>query len=256
MLHYRVDGAEDAPALVLLNSIGADLDMWRPQMPAFSEHFRVIRIDARGHGKSEVPPSPYSVEDCANDVLGLLEAVSVSRAHLCGISFGGMIAMWIAAHHPRLVERMVLVSTAARIGSKELWEERAETARADGMKALEPIVMSRFFTDVSLSADTAAVRSARATFLATSPIGYAATCLALRDADLTDVLSSISAPSLVIGAELDAPTPPSNAHELHSRIAGSRLKILGGAAHLCNLERPQEFNQVVTDFLLASTDDP
>jgi 3-oxoadipate enol-lactonase len=135
-LHYRVDGAADAPTLMLSNSLGTNLSMWEAQVPALSRHFRVLRYDSRGHGQSTVSPGPYSIAQLARDALVLLNALDLERAHFCGLSMGGMIAMWLAVHAPERIDRLVLCNTAPRIAPPELWNTRIETVRNGGMKAI------------------------------------------------------------------------------------------------------------------------
>ena len=117
-VHHRVDGPPDAPALLLINSLGADLSMWEPQIPALTARFRVIRYDARGHGRSPVPPGRYALADLGRDALGLLDRLGVARAHVCGLSLGGMTAMWLAAHAADRVDRLVLFCTSALLAER------------------------------------------------------------------------------------------------------------------------------------------
>src|ERR1700736_495666 len=126
---YRVDGPDGAPLLVLANSLGTTSAMWEPQLPVLSGRFRVVRYEHRGHGGTPAPPGPYTIEQLGGDVLDLLDAVGAERASLCGLSLGGMVAMWLAAHVPERVERLVLCGTAPQLPPADQWAARAATIR-------------------------------------------------------------------------------------------------------------------------------
>jgi 3-oxoadipate enol-lactonase len=248
-----VDGPHDAPPLVLSNSLGTDLHMWDRQAPDFSSVFRTVRYDARGHGRSDVPRGPYTMEDLGADVIGLLDALEIRRAHFCGVSLGGLIGLWVAAHRPERVDRAVFASTAARIGSPGLWEARARAVRDGGMESVADAVIDRFFSASFRARDPHAVRRIRDTLASTPPDGYTATCLALREEDLGRDLPRIRAPSLVVAGTADVATPLAEAERLHEGIGSSRLAILEGAGHLCNVEQPAAFNEAVVSFLTAAS---
>src|SRR5215218_569927 len=145
-LNYLIEGPEDAPVLVLANSLGTALGMWDDQAPALRERFRLLRYDHRGHGGSSVPPGPYEIEDLGRDVLALLDRLEVERVSFCGHSIGGMVGMWLASEAPERIERLVLCCTSAKFTPPEMWEERARTVRADGVGAIADAVVERWFT--------------------------------------------------------------------------------------------------------------
>jgi 3-oxoadipate enol-lactonase len=248
-LHCLVEGPEEAPAIAFLNSLGTDLRLWDPQVDALRTSFRTLRHDARGHGASDSPPGPYSIELLGTDVVGLLDALAIGRAHVCGISMGGLVAQWLAATHPERIKRAIFASTAIKIGSKDFWDERARAVEAGGMKAIRETVMQRFLTGSFRKASPRTARKVEAALESTPPDGYVASCLAVRDADLADTVGSIRAPSLIVAGAEDEATPPRDAEKLHERIAGSELVVLDDASHLCNLEQPERFNQAVLTFL-------
>jgi 3-oxoadipate enol-lactonase len=246
---YREEGHATGPPVVLLHAAGCDLRMWDPHISVLGDRFRLIRADARGHGGSDAPAPPYTVDLFGADVIALLDAVHVERAHIVGESLGGLVALWIAVHHPDRVERAVLSGTAARIGTAEGWQERADAVRAGGTDPITDLVMSRFFS-ASFRRDRPDVVGWFADVLRAQPRhGYEATCLALRDADLRDEVGAILAPSLILVGDQDASTPVSDAARLHEAIEGSRVLRLEGAGHLCSVERPGIFDDVVTRFL-------
>jgi 3-oxoadipate enol-lactonase len=248
-LHCRVEGPEEAPAIVFLNSLGSDLRMWDPQVEALRSSFRIVRHDNRGHGASDAPRSPYSIELLGGDVVSLLDTLEIERFHLCGVSMGGLVALWLAATHPERIERAVFASTAIKIGSKDFWDERVRAVEAGGMEAIRETVIQRFLTSSFREVNPRMARKVEATLESTPPHGYVASCLAVRDADLAGTVGSIRAPSLIIAGAEDVATPPSDAEKLHERIAGSELVVLDDASHLCNLEQPERFNHLVLEFL-------
>jgi 3-oxoadipate enol-lactonase len=248
-LAYRVDGADAEPALALLHSLGTDLRLWDAQAAALARDFRVVRPDFRGHGGSDVSREPVTVDRLGRDVLALLDYLSVERAHLCGLSLGGVVALWVAAHHPDRVGRLVLANTGARIGTAESWEARIRAVREGGMAALRDVVLARWLSADFRARHPEVVRLYADMLEATPAEGYVAACLALRDADLRGVAGTVRTPTLVIAGELDEATPPALSEALHAAIPGSELVVLPGAAHLSNVERPDEFTRALSRFL-------
>jgi 3-oxoadipate enol-lactonase len=238
-----------APALLLWNSLGTDLHMWDPQARALAGRFRVVRYDSRGHGRSDVPAGHYSLERLGHDLLALCDVLDIEQAHICGLSLGGQVALWLASHHPERVMRAVFADTAARIGTDTLWNQRIEMVRAGGMRAIRDAIVARFVSEPFRQLHPDVAERLGATMEATAPDGYVATCEALRDADLTASVSRIRAPSLIIVGALDVATPPTQAAALHDALAASELIILPAAAHLSNVEQPDTFTTHVLAFL-------
>jgi 3-oxoadipate enol-lactonase len=250
-LFHRFDGPERAPVLVLSNSLGTALEMWDPQMPAFTGRFRVLRYDTRGHGRSEVPSGPCSIAELGKDLLDLLDETGAGRVSFCGLSMGGMIGMWLGINAPDRVERLVLCNTSAQmIGTPELWQQRITLARTKGMTALAEGVIERWFTPEFRKRDPEAVEKVRKMLLATPGAGYAACCAAIRDQNQLDSISAIRAPTLVVTGSRDPATPPDHGRAIASRIPGARVVELE-AAHLSNIEACDRFNPSVFGFLAA-----
>jgi 3-oxoadipate enol-lactonase len=247
-LHYTDDGPADAPVLVLGGMIGTTGAMWQPQMPALTARFRVIRYDHRGHGKSPVPEGPYAIEDLGLDLLALLDRLHVGRAHLAGLSLGGMVAMWVAAHAPSRVDRLALLCTSASIGPPSRWSERAAAVREGGMAAIADAVVARWFSPAFTAAHAGVVGWARAMLLAAPVAGYAACCAAIEKMDLSGDLAAVVAPTLVIAGTLDEATPPPHLSLIASRIAAARYSEVP-AAHLANVEQPSLVGDLLLDFL-------
>ena len=248
-LHFRLDGPDAAPPVVFLNALGTDLGMWNPQIAAFGSNYRVVRHDFRGQGESDSPPGPYSIESLGADTLALFDALDIERAYVCGSSTGGMVTQWLAALHPNRVRRAVFASTAARIGSTQLWNDRAKAVTLGGMTVVAEQVIRRLVTDSFRSRDPEAAEAVEATLKSCPPDGYTALCLALRDGDLADIVTKITSPSLIVVGADDVATPPADAQWLHEHIPGSELVVLDDASHLCNIEQPARFNDVVLEFL-------
>lgn len=245
-----VTGRADGPVVVLSNSLGATHRMWDAQLESLDEHFRVVRYDTRGHGDSPVPDGGYSIDDLADDLVALLDRLEVPRAHLVGLSLGGMTAMRVAARNPDRVDRMVLLCTAAELQPAEGWLRRAETVRAAGAAVVAGSVVERWFTPDYLAAHPD-VRAAHEHMVAsTSAQGYAGCCEAIATMDLRQDLPQIGAPTLAIAGADDPATPPARLEAIVAGIPESRLLIVDHAAHLANAERPA----VVTPAVLAHLD--
>jgi len=253
-LNYRFDGPQDAPVLVLSNSLGTDLHMWDEQIPAFSEHFRVLRFDTRGHGQSLVTEGPYSIEQLGRDVLAMLDQLNIDKVHFCGLSMGGLIGQWLGIHAGERLRKLVVCNTAAKIGDPSVWNPRIETVLRDGkdaMVALRDASIARWFTPDFAEAQPATAKKITDMLAATSPQGYAANCAAVRDADFREQLMSIRVPLLVIAGTGDAVTPPSGGHFIQERVSGAEYAEFY-AAHLSNVQAGAAFSARVVDFLLDS----
>ena len=243
-LYHRLDGPEEAPPVVLSNSIGTTLELWDAQMEALVPAFRVLRYDQLGHGRSDVPPGPYTVERLGRELLALLDEVGIERASFCGLSLGGTVGMWLGANAPERVDRLVLAGTSAYFDPPERWVERAALVRAEGTEPIADATMGRWFTPVF--GDTGPFRDA---LVATPREGYAACCDALRDWDFRGELGSINAPTLVLVGSDDPATPPSDAQAIAGGIPGARLTVVPNAAHLLNVEQPKAFDQALVAHL-------
>ena len=252
-LNYRLDGPQGAPVLVLSNSLGTDLGMWDAQIPAFTEHFQVLRYDTRGHGQSLVSEGPYSIEQLGRDVLALMDALHIERAHFCGLSMGGLIGQWLGIHAGERLNKLVVCNTAAKIGEPSVWNPRIEMVLRDGpaaMAGLRDASIARWFTEDYAQAHPEQVKRITDMLAATSPQGYAANCAAVRDADFRDQLAAIKVPTLVIAGTEDAVTPPSGSHFIQEQVAGAQYAEFH-AAHLSNVQAGDAFSQRVLAFLSA-----
>lgn len=243
-LTWTEQGREDAPALVLLHSLGTSSEMWRSQH-GLATNFRLVLPDLPGHGKSPLTTSGYDLDAWGGEVLAVIEAVGLDRFHLCGVSLGGQVAQWVAIHHPHRLFTVTIANSAARIGSAQGWADRISAIREQGMGAMAAQVAGRWFTEGFAQRDPDTWRQALAMFSSTNPDGYVAACRVLADTDLRPEVGRIQTPALVIGATDDLPTPPSDAEWLAASIPHARLEIIDNAAHLSNLEQPDTFNRLL-----------
>jgi 3-oxoadipate enol-lactonase len=248
-LSYELEGPEGGPVIVFTGSLGTDITMWQPQTDRLRERFRTLRYEIRGHGRSAVPPGPYSMDELGSDLVALLDRLEIERASLCGLSIGGMISMWTAAHAPERVRRVVLCCTSARLGPPESWHERAAIVRADGVHAVADAVLARWFTPAFREAHPEVIEGMRQILVATPREGYAGCCEAIAAMDLTGDLPSISAPTLVLSGEHDPSTPPEHGRRIAELIPGAVFELVSHAAHLASVERPDLTTAMILRFL-------
>ena len=243
-LNYEITGPPNGPVVVLSNSIGTDMSMWDPQMPALSG-YRVLRYDQRGHGRSPAQPGPYDLAQLGGDVLRVLDEEGIETAHFAGLSLGGMIGMWLGEHHPDRINRLALLCTSAALGPPEAWRERAATVREQGTGAVAEPSFHRWFTPAFSNRQDVAdkylpmIRSA-------DDEGYASCCEAIASMRILDQLARITAPTLVIAGADDPATPPSHAEQIGAGIPAAVVRTLDNAAHLANVEQADEVNRLLT----------
>jgi len=249
-LHYEADGTHDASPLVLSPSLGSTLAMWDPQEAELGAHFHLIRHDHRGHGGSPVPPGPYDLDDLGRDALALLDELGLRRVDWCGLSLGGMVGMWLAAHAPTRIGRLVLCCTSARLGPPSMWRDRARLVREEGMDAVADAGIGRWLTPAFVERCPETAAWLRGMIAATPPDGYVGCCGVIERMDLEPVLKRIHAPTLVIAAAQDPATPPEHGERIAAGIPDARLEVIDDAAHLANVERPEAVTDLITDFLL------
>ena len=239
------DTGSGESGLVILHSVGTDRRMWQPQMAGFTSVRRVVAIDLPGHGGSAARPGEYPLDELGTDVLAIASEAGLARFDVCGISLGGLIALWLAIHAPNRVLSLVVSNTAARIGSHEFWSERIQAVTEGGMAGVRSQVVPRFLTADFPERDPDTFARVEEMFLSVDPVGYIGCCAALRDADLRGKVGTIACPTLVIGGDQDVATPPAEAESLHQSITGSHMQIIPGAAHLASLDQPDVFTELV-----------
>jgi len=246
----RIDGADDAPALLLSNSLSSDMSMWDDQVPQWSRRYRVVRYDSRGHGGSTAPPGPYTMGQLAADAVALLDHLGIARAHFCGLSMGGMVGMWLLTHAPERIDRAVLANTSAHMGPLDLWNGRIALAREGGMEATVEPTVKRWFPEAFHARAPATIDRMRQMIRRTALAGYIGCCEAIRDMDQRESIRAIRNPTLVIIGANDPATTPEAGRAIHAAIPGAALAMLD-AAHISNVEQPEAFAETVEAFLDA-----
>jgi 3-oxoadipate enol-lactonase len=251
-LHHVTDGPDGAPVLVLAGSLGSTVEMWRPQLPALTERFRVVRVDLRGHGGSAATPGPYRVAELADDVCALLDHLGLRRVDWCGLSLGAMVGMHLASETDR-IGRLALCCTSAHFPDPTVWQDRMIAVAEHGTAGIAEAVVARWFTPGWAAGHPDVVAEAEAMVAGTSDEGYAGCCAALAVWDHRDRLPSITAPTLVVAGADDLATPGEpHAHTIAEGIPGARLEVVPGA-HLANIESAEAVNALLVSHLATST---
>ena len=247
-LYVEVSGRDSGPALMLSNSLGTNLRMWDDQAAEFGKHFRLIRYDRRGHGKSGVTTGPYSFERFGRDIVAILDALNVRKTLWCGLSMGGMDGQWLGANAAGRVDKLVLANTNFYYADKAPWADRIRFVRDKGLEQLVGPNMERWFTKGFRERAPEAIERMRKIFVATDPNGYIACVEAIRDMDFRATNLRVTTPTLVIVGTQDPATPPSAGEAIASQIKGAKLVALD-AAHISNIEQPKAFTEAVLNFL-------
>jgi len=247
-IHYELTGDSALPVLVFSHSLGVNFSMWDAQLSAVASSSCVLRYDTLGHGKSSTPAGPYSATDLGTDVVGLLDALKIEQANFCGLSMGGVIGQWLAINAPTRIRKLVLASTAAKIGTQETWNTRIATVEQQGLQSIIPGTLERWFTADFRGSAPEIVADIATSLEATTAQGYLACCAAIRDADFRANIAEVTAPTLVISGSEDPVTTPEDGRFLAQNIAGAKFVELP-AAHLSNVESAREFNAALLNFL-------
>ena len=249
-IHVELEGRQGAPALMLSNSLGTDLRMWDEQIASLTRRFRIIRYDRRGHGKSDAPRGPYTMERLGRDVLAILDGLEIAQTNWCGLSMGGMVGQWLGAHAADRIDKLILSNTACYIPDKTIWSSRIKLVREKGLVDVVDGSMDRWFTKDFRDRAPRTIDRMREMFLATSSEGYAACGEAIRDMDHRPLLEKIKRPTLVIAGRYDPTTTIEMNAFISERIAGAKLTMLE-AGHIANIEAPHAYTDAVLGFLSA-----
>ncbi|MBM4350107.1 MAG: 3-oxoadipate enol-lactonase [Deltaproteobacteria bacterium] len=250
-INYELSGRKDGPVVILSHSLASSLKMWEPQMGILESHFRVLRYDTRGHGRSETTRAPYTLEILGKDAIGLLDALNIEQVYWVGLSMGGMIGQAIALNHPRRLKSLALCDTAAVIPAEAqpIWDERIEGVRTIGMKSQLETTMERWFTPPYLRLNPPMFTLIKEEFLATPAEGYIGCAGAIRRLNYLERLGEINLPTFIIVGEDDPATPVSASQAIHEQIKNSKLIILPSTRHLSNVEQAEAFNRHLLEFL-------
>jgi 3-oxoadipate enol-lactonase len=247
-IHVVVEGRDDAPVLMLSNSLGTTHRMWDDQVKPFTQHFRLVRYDRRGHGQSGCPHGPYNMERLGRDVVAIMDALDIKTMNWCGLSMGGMVGMWLGANVPDRINKLILSNTSAYYADKTPWNDRIKTVREKGLKSIVNGNMERWFTKDFRDRSPQALARMSEMFLSTPLEGYVGCCEAVRDMDHRDILAKISVPTLVIAGRHDPATTVEAGDFIRSRIPGAALTLID-AAHISNVEQPHDYADIVLGFL-------
>lgn len=250
-INYELTGRQGAPVVMLSHSLASSMVMWNPQLDTLEPHFKVLRYDMRGHGRSEAPDGAYSLDMLAEDVVALLDALDIDVVHFVGLSIGGMIGQGFALNHGDRLESLVLCDTSAVMPAEAqpILQQRIAHARQNGMAGQVDGTLERWFTPQYLKANPPEVEMIRQQIKATPLAGYIGCSEALRGLNYLERLSEITLPTLIMVGEEDPGTPVAASQAIHERIAGSQLVVLPSAMHLSNIEQAEAFNKALMGFL-------
>lgn len=249
LLHYRLAGPADAPAIALVNSLGTDARIWDGVIARLATRYRLLSFDMRGHGLSDTPSGPYGLDDHIADLTGLLAHVGIDRLALAGVSVGGIIAQGFALRVPERLTGLVLCNTAPKVGDQAGWNDRMAVVERQGMAPIVDAVMARWFSPGFRQERPDELAGWRNLFLRSDAAGYVATCATLRDTDLGDQISAITTPTLVVAGSDDLATPVDLVRRCAQAIPGARLEVLSGTGHLPSIEQPAALAALIDHFL-------
>ncbi len=251
-IHYELSGKEKASVVVLSHSLACSQVMWWPQIELLESHFRVLRFDTRGHGQSQAPQGPYTLEQLVDDAIGLLDALKLDRVYWVGLSMGGMIGQGLALRDQSRLNTLVLADTAAVIPAEAqpVWQERIDAAITGGMQAVAESTLERWFTPDYLQQNRPGIDRIRQQILATPLAGYVGCSEAIRRLNYLDQLDAVETKTLIMVGADDPGTPVAASEAMHAQIKGSKLVVIPQAAHLSNIEQADTFNSHLMAFLV------
>jgi len=250
-INIESSGNPDGPVVLMAHSLGCNLHMWDPQMPALESDYRVVRLDMRGHGQSDVPDGPYTLDSLADDVIAVMDHLSISAAHWVGLSVGGMIGQSLLLRYPDRFLSAMLCDTASTQpqAAGPIWEGRIKAVEDNGLESIADATLERWFTDAFRTSDKEAVMAVRTQLVTTPDAGYIACSRAIMALDYIDRLSEIKTPVCILVGADDVATPVAGSEAMHAKIPHSQLEIVDGAAHIANVEQADVFNGVMLEFL-------
>ena len=248
-INYQVEGPANAPVLMLCNSIGTNLSMWDDQVPHLTKHFRLVRYDRRGHGKSGAPKGAYTMDQLGRDALAVADAAGARTFNWCGLSMGGMVGQWLGANAPQRLIRLVITNTNDYYQDKKPWNDRIQLVEEKGLAALGDVMMERWFTPAFRAGSPDKVARVRAMFVATPADGFIGCCCAVRDMDYRESNKRITTPTLVMVGAKDGATIPAWGEAIARQIKGAQFASVPDAAHLANIEQTKVYTETVLNFL-------
>ncbi len=244
-INYKLEGPEDAPVLMFSNSLASNLHMWDGQAAAFSDKYRILRADTRGHGKTEATSPPYTVQQLLEDALALLDALNIEKVHFCGLSLGGMIGQRFGAFNGDRLHSLTICDTTSQMRDPSIWDDRIGAARENGMAGIRPTTISRWFTEEFVATNNPVLDKIGTMIEGTSIDGFIGCCEAIKVMDQVDLLGDIKTPTLIINGKQDMSTTVEGAQFINDHVAGSKLVVLDPAAHLSNVVQEGAFNDAL-----------
>lgn len=251
-INFAVSGPETAPAVVLHHPIGGALSFWDILAAELDKRYRVVRLDARGHGETSAPAGAYTFDMLTADVIALMDHLGLDKVRFVGLSMGGMIGQYLGINHADRLHALCLAATTCQTPpeARPLWEDRIRTVGAEGYtQQMVDVALQRWLAPTTFASRPDLVAKFRTYLTSTPPQGYVGWCHAIRDLALADKLKAITTPTLVIAGKEDPAAPPAAAELIASRIPGAELAIVPGAAHMINVEAPDAFHKLVIPFL-------
>lgn len=246
-LHIRDEGPKDGRVVLFANSLGTDLRVWDAMIAHMPDDLRLVRFDKRGHGVSDCPKGPYAIEDLASDAAAVVDALDLKDITFVGLSIGGLIGQGLIAARPEVVKALVLMDTAAKIGTPEFWSDRINAMRASGIEPLAGGVMERWFAR-AFRADDQRVTPWR-NMLARTPLeGYLGCCAAIAGADFTAMAADVRIPVMAMVGDEDGSTPPELVRAT-ADLYKAEFHVIDAAGHLPCVEHPVQTAKLITDFL-------
>jgi 3-oxoadipate enol-lactonase len=238
MLNYQIDGDRNLPMLILSPSLGSTLEMWEPNLERLLKDFAVLRHDHLGHGKSSAPDHPYTLKEVGSELLAITQKEGISQFYFAGISLGGLLGMWLGINAAEKVRGLALFCTNSSFAPPQRWQERAALVRKEGLRAISEASLERWFTPAYLAKDGNRATALKVMIESNSTIGYANSCAILENTDLTQKLSQISAPTLVVAGQSDPTLEVAVIQEMAALIPDSTFRVIEQAAHLATYEQP------------------
>ena len=246
-IHVAIDGRDGGPTVILSNSLGSTIRMWEPQLAALGDHFRIVRYDRRGHGRSGTG-GPYSFERFGRDVLAIMDALNIRTAHWCGLSMGGMVGQWLGANAADRFDKIVLANTTCHFADPSRFQDRIRTVTQHGVASIADQVIATWLTADFRERDPDTTQQIRRMFAATPVAGYVGCCEALSELDQRDLLPKIERPVLIIAGRHDMSTTVEQGEYMRKAIPRANMTLLD-AAHLSNVEQSDAFNDALVGFL-------
>ncbi len=246
-IFYRVDGPNDGPTIMFGNSLGTDMGVWDAMLPHLAPNLRLVRFDKRGHGQSSVPAAPYDIDTLVDDAQAVIDETKSNDIVFIGLSIGGLIAQGLAARKNHNLKAIVLMDTAAKLGTAESWQTRIDAIKENGLSGIADAVLERWFAPSFLK-DDAQVSRWRDMLLSTPTQGYLGCCAAIANADFTNEAAELTLPTIAMVGEYDGASPPELVRNT-AQLCDAHCYLIKNAGHLPCVEQPQKTATLINEFM-------